>query len=400
MPSRLLLPVLALAVFFVGVTEFMIAPLLTPIGAAFGVTPAAASWLISGYALAYAVGAPLIGLVAHRLDRRRLLLTALTLLAADGLAVAFAPTLGIAIILRVLGGVAAAALIPAVFALIADRFPEARHSQAMGLVMLGMTAGIAAGPALAGVLTQLFDWRAPFLASAIGCLLLLIPASRVLRGDETTQVPATRQRLSGLGSSGRSALLLLIAKALWNGAAVAAFGLSGEMLRDRFATDTLQTGLAVTAFGFGLAVGNLSTGLVRRLSHGDERLLVAAVLFLALSFAAFLLLPLPLVGTLFCLACWGIALGFAAPASTALIARRAGADKGFVLALSESANNIALLSLLTGAAFALQSFGLPAAGMVLGSGLALGAALLLMDGLVQKLAKPQRDGSCRSGSRR
>ena len=227
-----------------------------------------------------------------------------------------------------------------------------------------------------------------------------MPAGRVLRGDETTQVPATRQRSSGLGSSGRSALLLLIAKALWNGAAVAAFGLSGEMLRDRFATDTLQTGLAVTAFGFGLAVGNLSTGLVRRLSHGDERLLVAAVLFLALSFAAFLLLPLPLDGALFCLACWGIALGFAAPASTALIARRAGADKGFVLALSESANNIALLSLLTGAAFALQSFGLPAAGMVLGSGLALGAALLLMDGLVQKQAKPRRDGSCRSGSRR
>ncbi len=400
MPSRLLLPVLALAVFFVGVTEFMIAPLLTPIGAAFGATPAAASWLISGYALAYAVGAPLIGLVAHRLDRRRLLLTALTLLAADGLAVAFAPTLGIAIILRVLGGVAAAALIPAVFVLIADRIPEARHSQAMGLVMLGMTAGIAAGPALAGALTQLFDWRAPFLASAIGCLLLLIPASRVLRGDETTQVPATRQRLSGLGSSGRSALLLLIAKALWNGAAVAAFGLSGEMLRDRFATDTLQTGLAVTAFGLGLAVGNLSTGLVRRLSHGDERLLVAAVLFLALSFAAFLLLPLPLVGALFCLAFWGIALGFAAPASTALIARWAGTDKGFVLALSESANNIALLSLLTGAAFALQRFGLPAAGMVLGSGLALGASLLLIDGLVQKQAKPRRDGSCRSGSRR
>ncbi|WP_155983505.1 MFS transporter, partial [Nitratireductor aquibiodomus] len=89
MSSRLFLPVLALVVFFVGATEFMIAPMLTPIGTAFGASPAAASWLISGYALSYALGAPLIGLIAHRIDRRMLLAVALALLAADGLAVAF-----------------------------------------------------------------------------------------------------------------------------------------------------------------------------------------------------------------------------------------------------------------------------------------------------------------------
>ncbi|MCR4267909.1 MFS transporter, partial [Nitratireductor sp. ZSWI3] len=140
MPSRLLLPVLALAVFFVGATEFMIAPMLTPIAGAFATTPAAATWLISFYALSYAIGAPLIGLLAHRAERRRLLLAALLLLAADGGAVTLAPSLPVAIALRVFGGLAAAALIPAVFALIADHYPARDHSAAMGLAMLGMTA--------------------------------------------------------------------------------------------------------------------------------------------------------------------------------------------------------------------------------------------------------------------
>lgn len=391
MSSRLFLPVLALAVFFVGATEFMIAPMLTPIGTAFGASPAAASWLISGYALSYALGAPLIGLFAHRIDRRMLLTVALALLAADGLAVAFAPTLGIAIALRVLGGVAAAALIPAVFALIADRLPDARHAEAMGLVMLGMTAGIALGPALAGILTQVFGWRAPFLASAAGCLLLLLPVGQVLRFDGETHAMAVRPRFRG---PKRDVLTLLAAKALWNGAAVAAFGLSGEMLRQRFATDTLQTGLSVGFFGVGLAIGNFSVGVAKRVLRGDLGLLVAAVLLLVLTFAVFLFAPLPLAGALLCLGGWGVALGFAAPASTALIAQRAGDARGLVLALSESANNLALLAVLSVAAFTLQTTGPIAAGMVLAGGLATGTALLFLDILVQKRAGNRGNGSC------
>lgn len=50
MPSRFLLPVLALAVYNVGAAEFMLSPLLTPLAAAFDTTPAQASWLIASYA--------------------------------------------------------------------------------------------------------------------------------------------------------------------------------------------------------------------------------------------------------------------------------------------------------------------------------------------------------------
>ncbi|KQW46806.1 MULTISPECIES: MFS transporter [unclassified Ensifer] len=74
MPSRILLHILALAVFFVGATEFMLSAMLAPLAQAFDITPANASWLVSSYALSYAIAAPIFGFLSDRMDRRRLLL--------------------------------------------------------------------------------------------------------------------------------------------------------------------------------------------------------------------------------------------------------------------------------------------------------------------------------------
>lgn len=139
MPSRFILPTLALAVFFVGATEFMLSAMLSPLAVAFETTPAHAAWLVSSYALSYAVAAPIFGYLSDRIDRRRLLLVSLVLFSIDGLAVTIAPSFGAAIVLRVFGGLASAALIPTAFALVADIIPAHRQSAAMGAVMIGMT---------------------------------------------------------------------------------------------------------------------------------------------------------------------------------------------------------------------------------------------------------------------
>ncbi|EKF40687.1 mfs transporter [Nitratireductor indicus C115] len=374
--DRLLLSLLALCVFFVGATEFMVAPLLSPIGTAFNATPAEAALLISGYALAYAIGAPLLGLLFRSSGRRPLLLSSLFLLALDGVAVTLAPSLPLAIGLRILGGLAAAGLIPAVFALIADHYSPARQSAAMGHAMLGMTAGIVSGPAIAGVLAQELGWQAPFLASALGCLLLLPAAWSILPHGTSRRPHATDKPAS---TAKRQCAGLLIAKALWNGTAVAGFALTGEYLRRRYGLATAEAGFAVAFFGIGLAAGNLTTGRARGFMGSDERLLLSAVFLLGAAFAAFLILPLPLFGALAALFASGLALGYAAPASTTLLAARAGPSKGVVLALSESANNLALLFLLSLSASVFEQQGMMAAGILLLCGMGCGIALLVSD---------------------
>lgn len=51
----LFLLALSMAVFFVGVTEFMLSSMLGPLAQAFHTTTSGAAWLISSYAFSYAI---------------------------------------------------------------------------------------------------------------------------------------------------------------------------------------------------------------------------------------------------------------------------------------------------------------------------------------------------------
>lgn len=377
MPSRILLHILALAVFFVGATEFMLSAMLAPLAQAFDITPANASWLVSSYALSYAIAAPIFGFLSDRMDRRRLLLVSLVLFAVDGLALTIAPSFGAAIALRMFGGVASAALIPTAFALVSDIVPAHRQSAAMGVVMIGMTFGIVAGPVFAGILTDAFDWRAPFHVTATGCLVAFIIAQRVIPSQLSRRPAKKPKRLAWIvrGSITRP----LFAKGLWNGTAVAGFLLAGEVLRLRHGLSVGAVGVSVSAFGLGLAIGNLGIGPVSRLCRKDDVTLVVALALLILAVSTFMLAPLPLTGGLVCLVIWGFALGLAAPASTSMLATRSDADKGQVLAVSESLNNLAILVVLPIAATQLEVAGTASAMIVLGISLAASLALTMVD---------------------
>ncbi|MCY1256292.1 Purine efflux pump PbuE [compost metagenome] len=380
-----LLPVLALAVCMVGAAEFMLSPMLAPLADAFATTPARASGLVSAYALSYAVAAPLMGWFSDRAGRRRVLLTALLLFALDGIALTLAPTLHVAMALRILGGLAAAATIPTVFALIADLVPPARQAGAMGGVMLGMTAGIAAGPAVAGVLADGFGWRAPFLVTAGGCLAAFLAGCHVLprnfpRSGDSQEKFRNAQTSSGI-------LLPLIAKGAWNGSAVAGYVLAGyvlagEVLRLRYGLGVAGIGATLSVFGLGLAVGNLLAGRASQCFAREESVLMLATALVTVAMTLFTAAILGLPGSLVCLLAWGAAIGIAAPSSTAILARRAAAAKGQVLAISESFNNLAVLMLMPVAAGSLAVHGTVPAALLVGGCCLAGVALTVADRLM------------------
>ena len=374
-PSVLL--ILAVVVFFVGATEFMLSSMFAPLAAAFNTSTVGASWLVSSYALSYALAAPVFGYFSDRMDRRTLLLAALTLFAIDGMAIVLAPTLEIAIALRVFGGLASAALIPTAFALIADLVRPERQAGAMGVVMLGMTFGIALGPALAGVLTDYIGWHAPFLLTSFGCLIAF--AAGVIRLPKRTG-PLVRRTSHGLQWMARwSVVRPLVAKGAWNGTGVAAFLVSGEVLRQRYGFGPAEVGVTVTAFGVGLGLGNMSAGPLRRLCGREEVSLLLITSTLTVAIAVFMIFPLPLLGTLACLTIWGAALGAGAPSSTVVLAGQAGADKGIVLAFAETFNNVAILAAVPLATTWLVKTGASAAMLILSVGLGLGLLLTILD---------------------
>ncbi|MDE9460860.1 MFS transporter [Xenorhabdus bovienii] len=378
MPPRFILPVLALAVFFIGTTEVMLSPMLKPLASVFKTTLDNVAWLVSGYALS----APFFGWLSDRVNRRRLLLVSLLFLMFDGLALTFSPNLSTAIGLRIFGGIASAALIPTTFALIAELFPRQKQASVMGLVMLGMTAGIAGGPIFAGILTELFDWRAPFLVNAAGCLLVFALGRKYI----PIQAPVERIKYQMVTFKSmfqwvrqKNLMILLIAKGFWNGTAVSALILAGEVLRQHYEIGTGTIGISISTFGIGLGLGNLSVGMVKRLGLRDELILLLAIVLLSSATTAFMLMPLSLPFSLSCLIVWGSALGLAAPISTVILANRAKQHKGQVLAVSESLNNLVILLLIPIATMLMTHHGIAVTMLMLGFSLIISIVLTIRD---------------------
>ncbi|WP_254921101.1 MFS transporter [Photorhabdus luminescens] len=381
----MLLFILSVTIFFVGATEFMLSSMLTPLAVAFGTTTVGASWLVSSYAFSYALAAPVFGYFSDHINRSKLLLGSLLFFAADGFAIILSPTLNIAITLRIFGGIASAVIIPTVFALIADIIPYNRQTEAMGVVMLGMTFGIAFGPALAGILTDLINWQAPFLFSSLGCVVTFIIGIYCLP-SKTVPINPTNQQLIWFRQW--SVVRPLIAKGAWNGAGVSAFLLSGEVLRQRYGFGPTEIGLTVIAFGVGLGIGNMSAGWLRKLCNREEVTLVFVSLLLTSVISVFMLAPITLFGSLGCLILWGIALGVGAPTSTVVLATRAGANKGMILAFAETFNNLGILCLVPLATIGLVAGGSSTAMAVLFVGLIIGLTLTILDFWLTRSANP------------
>lgn len=368
-----LLATLALAVYLVGTVEFMLAPMLAPLAEAFKVPVSSAAWLVSGYALSYAALAPFVGLLSDRFGRRRLLLPALLLFAADALVLTIAPDISFAVAFRILGGVAGAALTPTAFALISETVPEDKQAGAMGLVLFGLTLGVTSGPTIAGLLTELYGWRAPFLAVSLGCLAVCALAFVVLPSSR----PGARGSLSASAARLAEGAVLRpnLCKGAWLGAAIAGFLISGEVLRTRFGLGTGAVGVAVAVFGAGLAVGNL---LIGRLGN-PQTILPPAIGLILVTEVAFLGVFLPFGLSLVLLGLWGFGCGLAAPANTAIQASRGGADAGFVLASSETMNNGVLLVLMPIVALWTGEGAIVAVSGLLGAVVAIGGVISLID---------------------
>lgn len=78
---------------------------------------------------------------------------------------------------RILGGIFAAATLPAIFAYVTDVSTPERRSISMGIVGASIGLGVVMGPAFGGMISHFYGYRAPFFAaSALGAITFVLVA--------------------------------------------------------------------------------------------------------------------------------------------------------------------------------------------------------------------------------
>ncbi|MEU4564997.1 MFS transporter [Actinoplanes sp. NPDC023936] len=132
-------------------------------------------WIGDIYSLALAGLLALMGNLADRLGRKRVLLAGSVLFGLVSLLAAFATSAEQLIAARLLLGVAGATLMPSTLSLIRNLFPDAaERTRAIAVWSAAFGAGSAAGPMIGGFLLEHFWWGSVFLINVPVMVIVVV----------------------------------------------------------------------------------------------------------------------------------------------------------------------------------------------------------------------------------
>lgn len=175
-------PVLALGAFAVGASGYVVAGLLPALTTELGVSEAAAAQLVTAFALAYAVGSPLLAALTGQWERRTVLIVALAVTGLGNALAALAPDYALLLAARIVTALGAAVFTPAASAVAAELSPPERRGRAVAIVFGGLTLALVVGVPLGNLLGGPLGYRGVFALVAVVAALgavsvrLLLPS--------------------------------------------------------------------------------------------------------------------------------------------------------------------------------------------------------------------------------
>ncbi|WP_347555336.1 MFS transporter [Robbsia sp. KACC 23696] len=308
MPIALL--VLALSAFAIGTTEFVIMGLLPDVSRSLDISIPTAGWLISGYALGVAIGAPIMALLTARLPRKNALLMLMAIFIAGNALCAVAANYGFLMIARVITSLCHGAFFGIGSVAAANLVASNRRAQAVALMFTGLTLANVLGVPLGTALGQLAGWRSPFWAVAGIGVLSLIGLWRVMPVNKNEPQINLIAELSGLKNPGVHCALLTTT--LYSSAMFALFTYIAPMLEQLTHVSPRTVTFTLFVIGVGLTVGNYIGGRMADASLG--RTLSLAFIGMAVTSIAFYWTSSGVVAAVITLALWGIFTFGAVPA--------------------------------------------------------------------------------------
>jgi len=311
-----------------------VAPAFPQVIDAFGISQVQVGWVVTAYSLPGILSAPLAGVMADRLGRKRVLVPTMFVFPVAGGACALARSFPVLLALRAFQGAAAAPLVGLAVTIIGDRYEGTARAAAIGYNASALNVGTATYPALGGALAAI-AWFWPFALP----LLALPVAAAVMWKLEPPPVDRAQTLWDYLDVAGdrladRRVLGLL---GINLGVFILIFGAFltyvPELLDERFGSTPVVAGIVLA--GASVSSGLVATQLGRLTTMvSEDRLIQLSLVIDAGALALMPLAPAPWgVGAASVL--FGVAQGLNQPAlQTRLTELASDASRGILLSLN------------------------------------------------------------------
>lgn len=266
--------------FAVGTSAYVVSGVLPSVSAELDVSLAAAGQLATVFALSYAVGAPLLGTLTGRWERRTLLLVALLVAGAGNALSALATSYPLLLTGRVVAAVGAAAYTPAATLFAAALLPPHARGRAVARVFAGLTFALVLGVPAGSLLAEPIGYRGVFGLTAAVCFIF---AGAIRLGLSTIGAPpAVRLRERFAVAADRRVLIALSVTVLGVLAVMSVYTYVAPLLAATAGVSGTTLGVLLAAYGVGAMVGNEIGGRATDRVGSRPTLLVATVGFVVL----------------------------------------------------------------------------------------------------------------------
>ncbi|MFF3225644.1 MFS transporter [Nocardia suismassiliense] len=378
------------AVFVFYTDDYMIAGVLPELAADLGVSESTAGQLVSAYSLVLVIGAPLIAFASARRTRLSVFVIASVVFTLANLLSAIVDTFWVLMVLRVLAAGAAAACLPAMFALAPTLAPPEKRSAYIGIVSSGIVGALALGVPFGTLIASVFGWRGNFVVFAglsVLSMALLFGVRKYLRAPG--EIVSARTHLTALSS--RPVLTVLLGNTILLGGALMMFTYFGPFAADFSNTSLRQRGLLFAVAGIAGLIGSVVGGIFVDKKGASAALRIGFGLFLG-TMVVFSILtmfaPIPMPVLVALTLVWSLALYWNAPAMQTMLLDAAPDSATQVLALNSSSTylGVTLGSIAGGVTLSLFSpFALPIAAAALSA-----VAFLVIEGLARRATAAER----------
>lgn len=274
--GRVSLSVGWVTLFLMGTDLFVVSPLLPFISEEYNVSSAMTGWMVTVFAVTYAIAAPFFGWASDKNGRGIFITFGLLLFSFSNALTAFSPSFTWLIISRILAGLSVAAITPLIYAIIGDIAPSNRRGTWLSIVVSGHLTALWAGAPLGILLEYFLGWRSVFVVMAtLGTILAVVNFKTwkyVPRSD------LTRNQLEGnllriLGS--------VSVTTIWAISMYALYVYLGAALYSENKFSSSEIALAVIFYGIGAVLGSLISGQFTD-RFGERKISKVTLFFLTL----------------------------------------------------------------------------------------------------------------------
>ncbi|WP_427107646.1 MFS transporter [Lysinibacillus xylanilyticus] len=201
MKNNLIIYVLSLVVFLIGTVEYIITGVIEMIAVDFGVTISEAGLLVTLFALAAAIVAPILIALTINMDRKKLLMATVSVFIVSNGLMFISPSYESALWIRIIQGVSGGIATVVAMAVATRLVEKERRGRAIGIILMGLSSSLVLGVPIGTFFSEMFGWRVLFILIGLLTILPLLIIYKKVPVIKEEEAVTLRSQLSILKDS-------------------------------------------------------------------------------------------------------------------------------------------------------------------------------------------------------